>query len=153
MHSATLSNVLFLILCCNKVYVSNGDAEARWSMRKVNLPLRLLIFETLPVSGQQTPSTSMYARTHPHSVSQCDIFSVVLLKYYSHSDILEIKSLQLWLNQIHSAGTSSQCRGFTPITRGINKNLSCVFQVMGTIKVVHGTSLHHTSHSLLSHSH
>lgn len=64
-------------------------------MRKVNLPLRLLIFETLPVSGQQTPSTSTYAHTHTHSVSQCDIFSVVLLKYYSHSDILEIKSLQL----------------------------------------------------------
>lgn len=51
MHSAALSDVLFLILCCNKVYVSNGDVETWWSMRKPESPLRLLVFKMLPIFG------------------------------------------------------------------------------------------------------
>lgn len=74
MHSATLSDVLFLILCCNKIYVSNGDAETWWSMRKPKSRLRLLDFEMPPISGQQQQTASTLTHKHIQTVSLKVVF-------------------------------------------------------------------------------
>ena len=145
MHSATLSDVLFLILCCNKVYVSNDDAETWWSMRKPKSPLRLLVLEAPPVSGQQqqTASTRTHMRTQRVSLKVIFFFAVVFLRdletrwYFRY----QIPVIAAESNPQH--WHFSQSRGFTPITRGITINHSCVLQAMGIIKVVHSTSLPH----------
>lgn len=81
MHSATLSDVLFLILCCNKIYVSNGDAETWWSMRKPKSRLRLLDFEMPPISGQQQQTASTLTHKHIQTVSlKVGVFVVVFLR-------------------------------------------------------------------------
>lgn len=154
MHSATLSDVLFLILCCNKVYVSNGDAETWWSMRKPKSLLRLLVFETPPVSGQQQQTASTCTHVHTHTVSlKVNIFAVVFLRdletqwYFRYQIPLIVaeSNPQRW--------HFSQSRGFTPITRHHYKSQLCIPSDGDHKSGSQYKLTPHIPHSLLSHKH
>lgn len=140
MHSAALSDVLFLILRCNKVYVSNSDAGTCWSLRKPNSPLSACL------SWKRCQSRGKWQH-NPHMHIYNTRFLYV--KFFAVVFLRDLGTLQYFRHQIPVIGIESnpqhrqfsRARGFSPSSSDTAGNHSCVLEAVGIKKEVHSAAL------------